>query len=65
MNDTLFIDDSPILYSARREVDYQNESLDVCIYVDVKTEISKGTYRLSYLSIIIKLGKALSVLNKS
>ncbi|MGB4627036.1 MAG: hypothetical protein ACOX0M_06580 [Salinivirgaceae bacterium] len=58
MNDTLFIDDSPILYSARREVDYQNESLDVCIYVDVKTEISKGTYRLELFADNHKIGES-------
>lgn len=45
-NDTLFIDNTPILYSAKREIDYQNEALDVCIYVDILTKIPKGDYKI-------------------
>jgi predicted nuclease with TOPRIM domain len=44
--DTLFIGQEPVVYSARREVDYQNEALDVCIFVDIANEIPKGNYRL-------------------
>ncbi|HPW65471.1 MAG TPA: hypothetical protein PLS84_00155 [Salinivirgaceae bacterium] len=55
--DTLLVGDTPILYSARREVDYQNESLDVCIYVDVKTEIPKGTYKLELYADNHKIGE--------
>ncbi len=44
--DSVMVGEEAVVYSARREVDYQNESLDICIFVDIENEIPKGTYRL-------------------
>jgi len=44
--DTLFTSERPVVYSARREVDYQQEALDVCIYVEAKSEMPKGTFKI-------------------
>ncbi len=44
--DSVNVDGEKLLYSARREVDYQNESLDVCIFVDVTDELPKGIYKI-------------------
>ncbi len=55
--DTIYIDETPIVYSAKREVDYQNESLDVCVFVDIKSEISKGNYKLELFADKHKIGE--------
>ncbi|MDD2562619.1 MAG: hypothetical protein PHU27_00180 [Salinivirgaceae bacterium] len=45
-NDTIIIDEIPIIYSARREIDYQNQSMDVCVYVDAPENLPKGIYQV-------------------
>jgi hypothetical protein len=36
---------SNMLYSDKKTINYQNESVDVCIFYDLGTEIEKGNYR--------------------
>lgn len=36
-----------IVYSANREVDYQNKDIDMCIFFDSKGDLLKGTYKVS------------------
>ena len=36
-----------ILYSAKKEIDYQNKSIDMTIYFDVRNSISKGNYKVN------------------
>jgi cell division protein FtsB len=33
-----------LVYSAKREVDYQNQDVDMCIFYDTKGELKAGTY---------------------
>jgi len=33
-----------LVYSAKREVDYQNQDVDLCIFYDTKGELKPGTY---------------------
>lgn len=34
-------------YSVKREIDYQNQSIDVVLYYGVREELSKGTYKVN------------------
>jgi hypothetical protein len=43
---TVNIDGAPMAYSAMREIDYQNQDTDVCIYCNAGGVLSKGTYRI-------------------
>jgi hypothetical protein len=36
-----------IVYSAKREVDYQNQDIDMCIFYDNNGELISGTYTVS------------------
>lgn len=36
-----------IVFSAKREVDYQNEEVDMCIFFDNKGDLLKGTYKVT------------------
>ncbi|MGE0078416.1 MAG: hypothetical protein AB7S48_11195 [Bacteroidales bacterium] len=36
-----------IVFSANREVDYQNKDVEMCIYYDNKGELLKGTYKVT------------------
>ncbi|MDI3526836.1 MAG: hypothetical protein PWR03_1019 [Tenuifilum sp.] len=36
-----------IVFSAKREVDYQNQDVDMCIYFDNNGELLKGTYKIT------------------
>jgi hypothetical protein len=39
------IDGANVLYSDRKEIDYQNQSIDVCVYYDANSEdLPKGNY---------------------
>jgi hypothetical protein len=31
-------------YSLVREIDYQNQTMDLCMYADVNADLAKGTY---------------------
>ncbi|HON18784.1 MAG TPA: hypothetical protein PK990_06400 [Salinivirgaceae bacterium] len=44
--DSVLVDGEKYLYSAKREVDYQNQSIDVCLFVDVTGELTKGIYKI-------------------
>lgn len=54
--DTLYIDEQPIIYSARREIDYQNESMDVCVYVDAPEDLPKGTFKVDIYADLRHIG---------
>jgi hypothetical protein len=45
-------------YSLLREVDYQNQSLDICFYADVKVDLPKGVYIVELFCEKAKIGKA-------
>ena len=36
-----------IVFSANREVDYQNKDVDMCIFFDSSGELAKGTYKIT------------------
>ncbi len=36
-----------LVYSAKRDLDYDNQDIDMCIYWDKKEELIKGTYSIS------------------
>ncbi|MEN9947435.1 MAG: hypothetical protein RL106_258 [Bacteroidota bacterium] len=40
------VDGAPLAYSAMREIDYQNQDTDVCIYCNANGSLSKGTYKI-------------------
>ncbi|MDR1416064.1 MAG: hypothetical protein LBJ57_01435, partial [Prevotellaceae bacterium] len=43
--DTFEVQSKQLTYSARREVDYQNQDLETCIFFDVKNlKLLKGAY---------------------
>lgn len=44
------VDGQLAAYSARREVDYQNESLDVCVFIDIAGELPAGLHRVDIYS---------------
>jgi hypothetical protein len=46
------------LYTERKEIDYQNQSVDVCIYYDVnQDELSKGNYVVKIFADGSEIGK--------
>lgn len=54
--DTVMIDEMPIVYSARREIDYQNQSMDVCVYVDAPEDLPKGIYQVDIYADLRHIG---------
>lgn len=44
--DTLFVDNSPLIYSAKREIDYQQEAIDACVFVNTAGAMPKGIYKI-------------------
>ncbi len=44
-------------YSLLREVDYQNQAIDICFYADVKTDLPKGVYIIELFCEKAKIGK--------
>lgn len=44
-------------YSLLREVDYQNQAIDICFYADVKTDLPKGVYIVELFCEKAKIGK--------
>lgn len=44
-------------YSLLREVDYQNQAIDICFYADVKTDLPKGVYMVELFCEKAKIGK--------
>jgi myosin heavy subunit len=49
-------------YSLQREIDYQNQSLELCLYADVKEELPKGTYTVQLFCEKAKIGQTTFVL---
>ncbi len=45
--DLFDVEGEKIVYSARREVDYQNKDVEMCIYYDNNGELSAGVYKVS------------------
>ena len=46
-NNTVETESGPVLYSDRKEIDYQNQSIDLSIYYDLQGEtITKGNYKV-------------------
>lgn len=44
-SNVISIDGVNVLYSDRKEIDYQNQSIDVCVYYDANSEdLAKGNY---------------------
>jgi len=35
------------VFSANREVDYQNKDIDMCIFFDSNGELAKGAYKIT------------------
>jgi hypothetical protein len=52
------VDGSPMTYSAMREIDYQNQDTDVCIYCNAGGALSKGTYKISIFEGGKKIGQS-------
>ena len=56
-NDNTFKYDSKnILYSLKKEVEYENKAIDVCYYWDVKDELMEGDYIVEAFSGGFKIG---------
>ena len=51
-----------LLYSDKKEVTYENEAIDMCIYVSKKEDFTKGTYRVEVYTDGILLGETSFVL---
>jgi hypothetical protein len=45
-------------YSAAREIDYQNQDTDVCIYCNAGGKLEKGTYRIYVFESGKKIGSS-------
>ena len=55
-------DSEQMIYSALREVDYQGEEVEICIYFASSENFSKGKYTVEYYTEETKLGTAEMVL---
>ena len=55
--DVIIIDEQLVVYSARREVDYQQEAIDVCIFAEANGEMPKGTYKIELFADNRSIGK--------
>jgi hypothetical protein len=45
-------------YSLKREVDYQNTNLDLCMYVDLKADLKAGTFIVKIYADKAMIGKS-------
>ncbi len=54
---TFKVDSDEIQYSSSREVDYQNADVDMCVYLDLQTEVDKGTYVIEIYADGVRIGK--------
>jgi len=52
------VDGEQMLYSASREVDYQGEETDICVYFESQQKFAKGVYSVEFYSDETLLGSA-------
>ncbi|MGM9774417.1 MAG: hypothetical protein ACI3Y2_04375 [Candidatus Egerieousia sp.] len=55
---TFTVDGEPLIYSASREVDYQGEEIEVCIYFNPGVELAAGAYTVEAYTSKGKIGTA-------
>jgi hypothetical protein len=58
LNSSLTTNEGNTPYSLKREVDYQNANLDLCMYADVKEELKAGTYIVKVYADKALIGKS-------
>jgi hypothetical protein len=57
-SNVISIDGVNVLYSDRKEIDYQNENIDVCIYYEANNEtLAKGNYLIKLYADGVMIGK--------
>jgi hypothetical protein len=54
---TIEVSGEQVQVSVKREIDYQNSAVDMCIYLDVNEDIAGGTYRVELFADKAKIGQ--------
>ncbi len=55
--DIIKVEDKNIVFSASREVNYENADVELCIFWDSKTDMAKGTYKINVYTDGYELGE--------
>ncbi|MCT4639958.1 MAG: hypothetical protein N4A72_19830 [Bacteroidales bacterium] len=55
--DIIKVEDKNVVFSASREVNYENADVELCIFWDSKSEMAKGTYKINVYTEGYELGE--------